>query len=255
MAGSGRAFLEETGWDQMAEQGAFLVAAPDGLGQRPGLEPNVVLNPSQWDSGQPGRNRLRSRVDDLGFFDALDADIRRRWPVDSSRVYLVGHSNGASMSFRLAAARAQRFAAIVAVAGHCWIDDPRPARPVPTLWFVGTNDPLRPIHGGLTILPWEVRRTPPLSETLVRWGRANGFDPNTPEIDRQTPGVVVRRYGPDPAAPLLELVLISGHGHAWPGHPRSVPPGARAFFGPNTATIDATDWSWRFLRARSLPPP
>lgn len=252
MGGSGQTYLDLAGWSDQAIDGAFLAVAPDALPMRPGLESNVAFNPRIWNSGQHGDRYPRSRIDDLEFFDAMLADVARRWPVDQRRIYVVGHSNGGSMAFRLGARRADRIAAIGVVAGHCWIDDPRPKRPVPTLWMVGTRDPLMPLHGGTSVLPWEVRRTPPLSQTITRWTRALGI-PDTPRRTDHSPGLWVRDYGNDADPELFRLILLDGHGHGWPGHPGSRPAAGRPFFGPDTASIDATRWIWRFLRRQSLP--
>ncbi|RKH51235.1 alpha/beta hydrolase family esterase, partial [Corallococcus llansteffanensis] len=56
-------------------------------------------------------------VDDVGFVDALLADLDARVCTDPRRVFASGMSNGAFFSYRLACERAQRIAAIAPVAG------------------------------------------------------------------------------------------------------------------------------------------
>ena len=58
------------------------------------------------------------------------------------------------MAFRLGAERSERFAALAPVAGHCWLPDPRPVRALPTLYLVGTEDPLVPLEGGVVVAPF-----------------------------------------------------------------------------------------------------
>ena len=71
-------------------------------------------------------------------------DIAHRTPADPGRVYVTGFSNGASMTFRFAAERSTRLAAIAPVAGPCRLRAPRLERAVPTLFLVGAADPLVP---------------------------------------------------------------------------------------------------------------
>lgn len=252
MGGSADTYLDKAGWAAKAEEGAFLIVAPQGLPARPGLEPNLLLNPRQWDSGQHGRGSSRTSIDDLRFFDDLLDDARERWRIDDHRIYAVGHSNGGSMAFRLATARSDRIAAIASVAGTCWVPSPRLSRPVPTLWILGTRDPLMPLDGGLTVLPWEVRKTPSLADGLTRWRAALGCDDEPLEISTK-PEYILRDYGIRPSqAATLRLVLLPGHGHGWPGYPASQPLAGRPFYGPHKSNVDATEWIWRFLRQHRL---
>src|SRR5205814_1427470 len=118
-------------------------------------------------------------ADDTAFLAALLDDAAVRAGVDPSGVYLSGFSNGAGMAFRAAAELADRFAAVAPVAGHCWVADPRPARPLPTLYAIGTLDPLVPVRGGEVRNPWQHRlvRRPPVARTLEAWAAAIGCDP------------------------------------------------------------------------------
>ncbi len=97
--------LDRFGWAALARREGFLAVAPNGLPANPGKPADFLRNPRLWNSGQHPPDRPRSRVDDLAFFDALLADLARRWNIDPSRVYVAGHSNGAAMAFRLAAER------------------------------------------------------------------------------------------------------------------------------------------------------
>src|SRR5690606_9365848 len=90
----------------------------------------------------------RRQVDDVGFLDALLDDALSRWPLDPSRVYATGISNGGMMSYRLAADLNDRIAAIAPVAGSLVHDPPSLPRGVPTIHFHGTHDEFVPYHGG-----------------------------------------------------------------------------------------------------------
>lgn len=73
--------------------------------------------------------------------DALLAQLRVEYNVDSSRVYVVGHSMGAGVSARLAAQRPTVFAAAVCLAGGAVVK----VDGAPPMLFVGAElDPLIP---------------------------------------------------------------------------------------------------------------
>src|SRR5215212_4696596 len=53
----------------------------------------------------------REQADDVGFVDAMLADLRARLPLDTARLYASGFSNGGEFTARLAAERSDVFAA------------------------------------------------------------------------------------------------------------------------------------------------
>src|SRR5262249_47734669 len=68
------------------------------------------------------------KIDDVAFLNSVLDDLAGRFPVDGRRVFATGFSNGASMTFRLAAERAERLAGVAPVSGFCLVDGP-PAAP------------------------------------------------------------------------------------------------------------------------------
>jgi polyhydroxybutyrate depolymerase len=70
--------------------------------------------------------------------------------VDSRRVYLIGFSNGAFMSFRMACDHADLIAAIAALNGAMWSDPSkcRPSQPVSVLNIRGSADTVIRNPGG-----------------------------------------------------------------------------------------------------------
>ena len=141
----------------------------------PDRPPKFMTNPPRWNDGSvPPTPELRSDADDVGFLTAVIDDVIARGPADPRRVYVAGFSNGAGMAFRLAAERADRVAALAAVAGYCWTDA-WPVRPVPTLYLSGAADPIVPPRGGEVRLPWGNRlvRRPPVAATLEKWAAAD----------------------------------------------------------------------------------
>ena len=259
-SGSGQGFLDDAGWADLADLEGVIVVAPDGLPMRPRSEPSRAINPRLWNSGQHPSDRPRSQVDDLAFFDALLAEVSGKWPVDPNRIYAVGHSNGGAMALRLGAERSEVFAAVASVSALRYVDPPEGARAVPILAIFGGADPLLPTEGGLSILPWEIRRTPEIMPEVRRWAEGLGCPPSL--VDFRHEGTVhsfTFPEGHDGAT--LAIMLLDGHGHVWPGGPAQ--PAEPLLLGPRTDAIHATPVIWRFLAdhprhpslASEVPPP
>lgn len=80
---------------------------------------------------------------DPAMFDSLVAVISRSYAIDTTRVYVVGHSMGAAAAYGIGTARANRIAATTLLNGAG-----RPpaagTRVPPSLWIAGTLDPVIP---------------------------------------------------------------------------------------------------------------
>src|SRR5262245_19466349 len=169
---------DETLWDRSADRHGFVVAYPDGLAVDPNLPSGFLNNPQVWNAGAGPGLIVNRGPDDVAFLEAVIDDIGGRTAVDPNRIYLTGFSNGAAMTFRFAAERACRVAAIAPVAGYCPHVAPI-GRRVPTLFLVGTDDPLVPVRGGEIRSPWDgrIETRPPLADSLARWATALGVAP------------------------------------------------------------------------------
>ena len=106
-------------------------------------------------------------------------------------------------------------AAIAPVAGYCWTPDPRPVRPVPTLFIVGDADPLIPLQPGPVRLPWgnRVVDRPGVWDSLRTWAVAIGCRAE-PVIVGEADGVTDWTY---PGVADFRVVTVAGLGHHWPG--------------------------------------
>jgi len=231
----------ETGWSKLASQEGFALAIPEATPPDPTAPPSFLANPPRWNDGSPSYSD-RPQPDDIAFLSAVIMGAVGRG-ADPRRVFVTGFSNGAGMAFRFAAECADRVSAIAPVAGHCWVREPKPSRPVPTLYTVGTGDLLLPFRGGDVQLPWTNRlvRRPPVTETLERWATALGCTP-IPIVQRE--GTVrVDRY---PGPVLFDAVTVEGLGHHWPGGRAQLNP---RMAGPPSDAVNATEMIWAFFKS------
>jgi polyhydroxybutyrate depolymerase len=147
-----------------SERRGFIYAMPDGTMAPDGNR--------FWNATTACCDIFGSGVDDSGYLDQLLHTVKSEYAVDASRVYFVGHSNGAFMAYRMACDHADEITAIVSLAGAV-TDDPSqcaPKRPVSVLQIHGTADQTIPVAGGaINGHPY-----PSLDTTLATWRRLDG---------------------------------------------------------------------------------
>jgi len=158
-------------------------------------------------------------VDDSAYLAALLDAIEAAVDVDPRRIYLVGHSNGGFMSYRMACDHSDRIAAICSLAGAAW-DDPtdcNASAPVNVLQIHGDRDPTI-LYGGGSIYG---RTYPSAMESCEQWAAYAGCDP-TPlpgdplNLDKSLPGkesTVLRWESGCDARGSAELWTIVGGDH------------------------------------------
>lgn len=125
----------------VAKKKGLIYIAPDGL-----------VNPEGkrfWGASKSCCNRYKQDVDDVSYLNSLIEEINAKTPVDPKRIYLIGHSNGAFMSFTYAC-KTNKVAAIVAIAGATDAEpDCSPSTPVSLLNIHGTADKTIKLDGGV----------------------------------------------------------------------------------------------------------
>jgi len=113
-------------------------------------------------------------IDDVGYLSDLIEEAAQTYNVDPKRVYLMGHSNGGFMSFRMACEASTLFTAMVSLAGGTWADpaECQPGTPpVSVLVVHGTADTTVPYEGVESFSPGAIA----LSE---RSAASAGCDPD-----------------------------------------------------------------------------
>lgn len=235
-------------WLQIADREGVLVAALDG---------------SKAGDGKAGWNDCRRDApgnpptDDVGFVGAVVQQLVAAGQVDPQRVYAMGMSNGAMMTFRLAQELSPPLAGFVAVSGLMASDSrcagPSP-RPVPAMVITGTEDPLVPYNGG-QVSAGGARRGGVLGAeatlaTLRRWNH------NTAPGRRSVFGVAQQRdsswvervdFGAPNDPGRVALLTVHGGGHIEP----SISQQYRRFYerlvGRQNHDIESAEVAWRFF--------
>ncbi|MDY7093043.1 MAG: PHB depolymerase family esterase [Acidobacteriota bacterium] len=241
---TGRGMEEKTGFSELADREGFLVAYPDGIGLR-GLF-------QHWNAGFCCGKALRLGIDDVGFLDQMIQRLSDRLAVDPQRIYMIGESNGAMLTYLYASRHPSRLAAAGVSAGATGgirggARDPDgelfriepPEHPVPLIAFHGLADDRVPFSGrddGITV---------PVEEGLERWAQANGCEPD-PATEEQRQGTVHHRvWNQGPACAPVELYTLEGWPHQWPGERFT-----RKLEGEENSALagfDAAEVAWGFF--------
>lgn len=193
-----------------------------------------------------GRSAIEN-VDDVGYIARVIDDVSAMAAVDPRRVFACGWSNGSAMSFRLAVELSDRIAAVAGVMSELSLMDPiTMRRPVPMMYFWGTDDPIR--------RPGAPPKDVMAQRLIDRLLRLDRISPEPVETRANGDAVMRRWRGESPEAELVEWRL-NRFGHFWPGLP--VDPARReaviARFGPIETTINASDEILAFFTAHPMP--
>jgi polyhydroxybutyrate depolymerase len=230
-----------TKFDELADKEHFIVVYPESVNK-------------SWDD-----TRGLSKADDVGYVRSTIDQLAKNLPIDTSRVYATGISNGGFFSNRLACDLSDKIAAVASVAATMPTTLPEnchPTRPISVLYMNGTKDPLVPIKGGpigadLGLSRGECISLADAVRFWTKWDKTSA----TPEIE-QLPGRVddgthVQREAYPGGANRTEVIVyrIEGGGHAWPGGSQYLP---KMMIGKASQQIDGSRAIWEFLRKEQL---
>lgn len=205
--GSGAKFERSSGLDVQADLHGFVVVYPDGVGNGPD-----ETGMRTWNARLCCGSAARKGVDDVTFIDLLIDRMEADHHIDPDRVFVVGHSNGGFMAYRLACELSDRITAVGLQAGGLGVETCEPDQPVSLLHLHGRDDTNVPIEGGLGT---GISRVgfPPLEDSLATVTAAMGCaDPP----DTAMEGIVERRTWDDcDGGVTVEVQVVDGHDHSW----------------------------------------
>lgn len=117
-----------SGFADLAEQDGFIVVWPYGLCK-------------SWNSGKlccPPASE--DGIDDVGFIRKMVEKLKEGYPVDPTKVYVTGLSNGCSMTQRLANEASDIIAAAACMSLQLLVPEAPDYKPVSVMTIMGTND-------------------------------------------------------------------------------------------------------------------
>jgi polyhydroxybutyrate depolymerase len=154
----------------------FIYAYPDGA-----LDPSGDL---YWNATDACCDLFDEDINHVKYLKDLIDKLDELYNLDPQRIYIMGHSNGGFMAYRMACERAGRIAAIASLAGAADNDPAQcnPGQPVHTLQVHGTMDGTISYAGGIIAS----NEYPGAVATTEQWAAHNGCDDeaeNLPDLD------------------------------------------------------------------------
>jgi polyhydroxybutyrate depolymerase len=210
---------KQSGFSNLADREGFLVAYPNGAF---GLFGFFQL----WNAGHCCGKAQSDNIDDVGFLVNVINDIKAQFNVDSSRIYMVGFSNGGMLTYLFAAEHTELLAAAAPMAASLggrasasdsmWIT-PKPKAKLPLIIFHAEDDTHVPYAGGISKKKGGEREYVSVLQSLDFWIANNRCQNNS--IDEELfGGKVIHKFWPDNLnGNNIELYLIKEWGHKWPG--------------------------------------
>ena len=234
-AGGTAAGLQQlTGFDSLAEIQKFIVVYPQGIDNK-------------WNDGR-GRNE---QIDDVNFIRELIKSISSAYPVDGSRIYATGISNGGFFTMRLACELADKLAAVASVSATVEevIDQNcQTTTPISVLLIHGTRDPVVSIDGGkVARLPQSIILSH--QEAISRWVHRDNCN-TTPVVtavpDGAHDGTFILKTAYSNGKNNTEVIsyVIDKGGHTWPGSAGS----ESSLLGKTTHNLNGTQVIWEFFK-------
>jgi polyhydroxybutyrate depolymerase len=249
--GAGIAPSPLSAWLDIVDRESVLVAALQG---RRGSDDRTGWHDCRAD------NTRNPAVDDVGFAAAVVHDLAAAGRVDAQRIYVMGMSNGAIMSFRLALEMQPAPAAIAAVAGtmaaRSGCSEAR--KPVSVLIIHGTDDPLVPYGGGQVAggPPEQTGSVTGVAATRDYWLKVDGLPSTVTDsfTFAHEGGGATRAskalYG-SARGPQVEVLTIEGGGHVEPSLRYHYGPLYARIVGRQSRDLESAEEAWAFFRDKS----
>jgi polyhydroxybutyrate depolymerase len=182
----------------------------------------VILPPAI--NGHWGDDPAASTTDDVGFLSTLITQAINQFPIDSTRISMVGFSNGGFMTQRMACERADLITSGVSVAASMrtsLANQCAPSRPIPMVYVLGTADPVVPYEGAQSRS--SAGSFLSAADSLAKWssfnhcGAAGGAATTLPVVVNDGTSVTLQHNANCASGGEVDLYTINNGGHSWPG--------------------------------------
>lgn len=245
--GSATQFEANSGLSEFAETNGFYVAYPNGVGALEGLSTLQT-----WNAGDCCGPAAKNNVNDLAFIRTLISILKTTYTIDSKRIFIIGHSNGAMMAYKIACELSDQISGIGVQAGSLGMEECKSSHPVSLIHIHGTSDSNFPISGGIgngvAGIPFRSARF--AVDTIAS---ANKCEVN-PQVFPYKGNTDLTIYSWNKCAnsSSIRYITVQGATHAWMGHPAQSNL-AQSYVGAPYEKLDATRAILSFLL--SLPRP
>jgi len=220
--GTGAIFAKQARLKAAADKYGYVLILPDGYRR-------------SWNAGSCCGGAAKTSVDDVGFMQALVAQVTADACVDPKKVVATGFSNGAMLTHRLRCEAPALLAAIAPVSGGPMIKNCASPRAIPALLMQGRDDPRIFWDGGM----FDGSYRPSMQEVVDLISPVNACAADSQKALSGAAGCASRQCG----KAALRWCGVSKVGHQWPGGKTFM----ESRLGPNRSDVDATATIFTFF--------
>ena len=229
-------FAYQSKLSEKADNSGFIVVYPEG---------RIFNQNRSWNAGNCCPPAMNQNVDDVGFIDNLLDSLFANYPIDTTRVYATGSSNGGMLCYRLACELSHRFAAIAPNACAQMYFPCNPTNKIPIINFHSKVDPIVFYNGGMGgAPPLTTIYFPSQDSTLNLWFQNNNCQSRDTIINGNgTNYDFIKIHNCSCNVEMHHYATTDGS-HSWPGgNPNN---------NPVSTQISATDLLWSFFQNCTL---
>lgn len=197
------------GLDAVADRLALYVVYPEALG-------------GYWNNGRPNSVKRSGGINDAQFMIDVVENAKKKLPVDSKRIFIVGQGDGGIMAMQAVTAAPGIFRGVAVVGAQMLAGQRMPKTPMPALFIHGNADPVFPWQGMAAVKDGgplvSVDATVKSYLVLDGLGSAKPTVTAMPNRDAQDGTTVTRSvWGPSDKGLTVTLYTVVGGGSPWPG--------------------------------------
>lgn len=272
--------LDTTQWVDIADEAGALLIIPNGVSPT-GDDKTTNDTKGETQSWNDCRNAdeasaIETGADDVGFIARLMDWSRASFNTDPNRVYVTGHSNGGTMSYRVAAELGDRVAAVAAFIANLPVDPSKecakPAHPISVFMLNSTTDPVMNYAGGCDTTTGARGCTLSAQATRDFWiahNRTASARPavHYPNLDQRdgaqqggsTVSSIIHSGGNEHTE--VAVYVVEGGGHNGPHIRYKLAAASEATTGLQNHDVDGVRQAWDFIKTKTLrsgvdaPPP
>ncbi|WCL49744.1 alpha/beta hydrolase family esterase [Leptospira sp. GIMC2001] len=236
--GTGRQAMIQSDFNSVADKHKLIIIYPDGFDR-------------SWADGRGGTPADRKGIDDVGFIEEIIKNSLVDYPIDESRIFISGHSNGGFMTQRMLLEKTELFragASVVSQLSENLLRKYRPSKPLSVLFINGTEDPLVPYYGGYVSDNGLILSAEESFDRWVQWngciGKGSISKQNSNLSDKTS--LVYNLHNNCDNNTSVGIIKIIGGGHSWPGKMDEIP---FIDLGNPTYEINGADTIWNFFES------
>ncbi|WP_198162681.1 alpha/beta hydrolase family esterase [Halobacillus mangrovi] len=233
---SARHHMKITNFHKLSEEHQVITVFPEAIH----FDPSDRMT-KQWNEGREKNAAYQHKVNDVGFVLELIDWLKQRYPVDESRIYATGFSNGSAFSLRLGLECQDVFAGVGGVSGPLVKDlaeNFQWNKPMPMVFIMGTDDKLVPYDGHYDS-SYMIDQLLSADETVEFFAKSCGADvtKHQERVSEDEEFLIRKDAYLQKEEEKVEFYSIEGGGHTWPGGPLSQ---ASSLTGKVVLQLDAT---------------